>query len=562
MLSLFLQIFNNNQVSGYCTDGLAYSSIIAIQVAPPLLLYSYIPAIIVALTLSIIIFKHNKQDNSAKSFLFFSIFYSLWVINAVLQWILIPNYAIFFAWHLNAFFEISFYLSAVFLLISFVNKGNIHSYLKYGSILLLLVIIGLTPTVLNISSYDYENCEGILGIIWNYIYIFEFLISLFIIIYGIFKASNINNKLRKKEILLFSIPLFFFITLFTLSNISSGFLSDYSFELFGPIGMVIFISFISYLIVKYQSFDVKLIATQVLVLGLVFLIGSQFFFIKVTTNFILNGITFIGVIILGQFLIKSVKREVEQREKLEILTNDLSEANEKLKGLDKLKTEFVSLASHQLRSPLTAIKGYTSMLLEGDYGEINPEAKQTIDRVMQSSNNLTLVVEDLLNVSKIESGGMKYVMEKFDFGELAQKTAEELSINAEKRGLKLISNIQKEQKYFINGDKEKIRQIVLNLIDNSIKYTKEGQIEVGMTSKDGKITMTIKDTGVGIEKGKEEELFDKFTRGEGSKINASGSGLGLYLVREIAKAHGGRVWAESEGAGKGSTFFVEFTEVI
>ena len=125
---------------------------------------------------------------------------------------------------------------------------------------------------------------------------------------------------------------------------------------------------------------------------------------------------------------------------------DIVEANEKLKSLDKLKTEFVSLASHQLRSPLTAIKGYTSMLLEGDYGEINPEAKQTIDRVMQSSNNLTLVVEDLLNVSKIESGGMKYVMEKFDFGELARKTTEELSINAEKRGLKLFSTITEEQK--------------------------------------------------------------------------------------------------------------------
>ena len=82
-----------------------------------------------------------------------------------------------------------------------------------------------------------------------------------------------------------------------------------------------------------------------------------------------------------------------------------------------------------------------------------------------------------------------------------------------------------------------------------------------MNSKDGKVTMTIKDTGVGIEKGKEEALFEKFSRGDGAKINASGSGLGLYLVREIAKAHGGRVWAESEGAGKGSTFLVEFAEV-
>jgi len=249
------------------------------------------------------------------------------------------------------------------------------------------------------------------------------------------------------------------------------------------------------------------------------------------------------------------------RLRLEESNFKLENANDKLKDVDKLKTEFVSLASHQLRSPLTAIKGYTSMLLEGDYGDMNPEAKETVKRVMESSNNLTIVVEDLLNVTKIEAGGMKYNMEKFDLGEMALNTAKELSINAESKGLKLICNISSDDHYFVNGDKDKLRQILVNLIDNSLKYTKEGQVEVGMHSDNGKVILTVKDTGVGIEKGKEETLFDKFTRGEGGKLNAAGSGLGLYLVRELAKAHNGRVWAESEGLGKGSTFFVELDEV-
>jgi len=288
-----------------------------------------------------------------------------------------------------------------------------------------------------------------------------------------------------------------------------------------------------------------------------------------TTNKLLTILTIVLSIILSFILFKNLKKESDQRVRIEKLSvelgesnNNLEVANEKLKSLDRLKTEFVSLASHQLRSPLTAINGYLSLILQGDYGELNPQAKEAVGKVAESSNNLMLVVEDLLNVSKIEAGGMKYVMDKFDFAEVVAKTTEELSITAEKKGLKLICNIPHGQKYFINGDKEKLRQILVNVLDNSMKYTEKGQIEVNMThSEDGKIVTTIKDTGMGIKKGEEKLLFNKFSRGEGAKMNSSGSGLGLYLVKEIVKAHNGRVWAESEGLGKGATFFIELKEV-
>lgn len=556
----FLQIFQKIDVSGYCTLDGSYS-VISFQAAPSLLLYSYIPAIIIALILSFVVFSHNKKDPSTKAFLFFSVFYSLWVINAILQWIAISNKALLVFWQFNAVFEIGFYLSTLYLLVSFLSKKELPNKIKWSFISIFLLILMLTPSILNIQSYDYENCEGKFGILWIVIYGFEFLVSLIILIYGIIYAKVKENLKRRKEILLFSISLFFFISLFTASNIGSEFLQDYSFELFGPIGMVIFIGFMAYLIIKYKTFNIKLLSTQALVWGLAVLIGSQFFFIQVTTNFILNGITFIGIIIFGQILIKSVRKEIEQRERLELLTTQLSVANEKLKGLDKLKSEFVSLASHQLRSPLTAIKGYTSMLMDGDYGEINPEAKEAVDRIMESSNNLTLVVEDLLNVTKIEQGGMKYEMTKFDFGELTRGTAKDLSITALKKGLKLIYNIPEDKKYFVDGDKEKLRQVLVNIIDNGMKYTKEGQIEVNLNSDNGKILLSIKDTGAGITKEAIGTLFKKFSRGDGGKMNTSGTGLGLYLVKEIVEAHKGRAWVESEGLGKGSTFFVELNEV-
>jgi signal transduction histidine kinase len=110
----------------------------------------------------------------------------------------------------------------------------------------------------------------------------------------------------------------------------------------------------------------------------------------------------------------------------------------------------------------------------------------------------------------------------------------------------------------INGDEEKIRQVVINLIDNSIKYTPEGSINVRISKQGSKVLLAIKDTGMGMTEEIRQTLFKKFARGEGGKVNTSGSGLGLYLAKEISEAHNGRVWVESPGPGKGSTFFVEF----
>ncbi|MCE9585332.1 GAF domain-containing sensor histidine kinase [Candidatus Nomurabacteria bacterium] len=241
------------------------------------------------------------------------------------------------------------------------------------------------------------------------------------------------------------------------------------------------------------------------------------------------------------------------------LYKNLQDANEKLKSLDKLKTEFLSLASHQLRSPLTAIKGYSSMLLEGDFGAITDKQKEAIDRVFQSSQHLAMVVEDLLNVAKIEQGGMQYVMSPFDIEKQVKDISSDLALNAEKKGLKLTFETDNKSPYTVNGDMEKIRQVVLNLIDNSVKYTKTGSIKVTLTKDENlkNILLAVSDTGMGMTEEIRETLFKKFARGDGMKMNTSGSGLGLYLAKQIVEAHKGHIWVESDGPGKGSTFFME-----
>lgn len=541
---------------------------------PSLLYYSHIPIILISIIVSLFVLIKDNKSLLSKALATPLVLFSIWLILDLITWTSNSSDNIMFVW---SFFGILFVLINFFFLrflYIFIDNKEIPFNVSFITIILLLPIIFLTTSVFNLTNFDLSLCSAIEGEYFlNYYYFVGILIFIYMCIFVVnryFKSDNFN----KRKVLFTGIGTIIFLFLFFSTGVIVTVLqylnlaNDYQVEQYGFFPIIIFIIMLAYTVIKYKVFNIKLLAVQSLVFGLAFLIGSQFFFIKVPINFALNGITFIGVVIFGVVLVKYVKREVQQKENLEKLRLKLEEsnlklgyANDRLKVLDKMKTEFVSLASHQLRSPLTAIKGYTSMLLEGDYGNLDPKVKETVEKVLESSSNLTLVVEDLLNVSKIEQGGMKYEMVKFDFGELVSKTAEELSVTAEKKGLKFSYNIDSRHNYYIKGDKEKLRQIIINLIDNSIKYTKEGDIIVNLDSQNGKILLSIKDTGAGVSKEEKDNLFKKFSRGQGSKLNASGSGLGLYLVKEIAEAHKGRVWVESEGVGKGSTFFVELAEV-
>jgi signal transduction histidine kinase len=225
-----------------------------------------------------------------------------------------------------------------------------------------------------------------------------------------------------------------------------------------------------------------------------------------------------------------------------------------------LKTEFLSLASHQFRSPLTAIKAYASLIMEGSYGDVNPAVRDAVSKIFISSNNLVGVVQDFLDVSRIEQGSMKYNMEKLDLKDLVGEVIGGLKPNIEKAGLK-ISLKASDQNYFANVDKGKFSQVFINLIDNAEKYTKEGSIDIFMTKKNGTIRIEIRDTGIGLSKEEIPKLFDKFVRSKGAdEVNIKGTGLGLYIVRKIVEAHEGKIWVESDGVNKGSSFFVEINE--
>ncbi len=242
-------------------------------------------------------------------------------------------------------------------------------------------------------------------------------------------------------------------------------------------------------------------------------------------------------------------------EQVEITNKQLEINNQRLKQLDSAKSEFLSIASHQLRTPLTGIKGYLSMILEGDYGAITPKVKPIIEEVFQNTDRLTRLVNIFLNVSRIESGRFEIDRKDVDFVELTEEVVRTLKLVAEQKKLELIFHHPDKLLPMLKLDKDKIKDVLLNLVDNAIKYTSKGKIEIFLEKFGEALKVIVKDTGIGIPKGEVRELFKKFVRGSGiAQINTGGSGLGLFIVKKIIEAHNGKVWAESAGKDMGSSF--------
>ena len=531
--------------------------------APQLLFYSYIPIILISLFIGVRVYFKERGNLQGRLFFGLTIFFVLWVINIIFQWISSYHVVLMFAWQLTAFFEIGMYICAGYFSYVFLYKKDI-SY--YGKVLLLTIFALISvflPTKFNIVSYDVINCEGIIGNMWKIIYIIESSLIVWISYIGYLNFKTSKDINDKKKISLFSIGMVFFLFIFFLSNFYAEVTKIYEFNLWGPLGMLIFLSCLSYLMVKFKIFNLKLIGSNVLVLSLWILTASLLTIQDINISHAVTAITLIISIIFGLILIQSVRNEVNQREKIERLAFDLTSANDRLLEIDKQKSEYVSFATHQLRAPLTAMKGYTSLILEGEMGSVNDDVKKAVKRIFDSSTTLENIVDDYLNISRIELGTLQYNFDMINLKDVLCSVVEELKPNIEKKGLELNLSINPSTintRFMVRADKEKIKQVISNLIDNSVKYTPSGSINISL-DKDmnkRKILVSIKDTGVGISPDVMPKLFSKFVRADNAnKQNIFGTGLGLYIASQIALAHHGRIWAESKGEGKGSEFYLE-----
>ena len=225
------------------------------------------------------------------------------------------------------------------------------------------------------------------------------------------------------------------------------------------------------------------------------------------------------------------------------------------KEISRMKTEFVSIAAHQLRTPLSAIKWSLNMVLEGDVGRISPEQIELLRKTYQSNERMIFLINDLLNVSRIEEGRFVYSQDSHSIEEIIKETMEVSRGLSNEKKIKIIFEKPKEELPKIKVDKEKIGIVVQNLIDNGIRFNKVGgMVTISVKYDKLYVYVTIKDTGVGIPDLEQERIFTKFFRANNVvKLDVEGSGLGLFICKNIVEAHGGKIWFESE-KNKGTTF--------
>ncbi len=332
---------------------------------------------------------------------------------------------------------------------------------------------------------------------------------------------------------------------------------------YGNYLVILFIVFMVYGVLRYKLLSTKVISAQIFSAALVMVFLFNVLRSEEISQWITNFIIFMCVTFFSLLLVRSINEEVKARQKIENLAQELEKTNERLRELDQQKSEFVSLASHQLRGPLTAVKGYASMLLDGDFGEIRDSVKEAIEKIFKSTQDLVILVGDYLDVSRIEQGRMQYDFSTFDARDIVGTVVTELRPNVDLAKLTIDFDYDMSGMFKVNADQGKIKQVISNLIDNSIKYTPKGGIHVWLTNnKPGKILISISDSGVGIHPEILPRLFEKFTRApDASRTNIMGTGLGLYVAKKMIEAHQGQIWAESAGVGKGSTFFIELNQV-
>jgi len=249
-----------------------------------------------------------------------------------------------------------------------------------------------------------------------------------------------------------------------------------------------------------------------------------------------------------------VYRNIELVRRLEGSNRELGEANEHLKELDQAKSEFVSIASHQLRTPMTGIMGYLSMIVGGDFGKLDASLQKVLEQLLDASQRMIRLINLFLDVTKIESGKLSLDKQPVHLEELIDKELQVLQKLASDKKLKLVYTKPKVALPVLMID-DKITDVVLNLVDNAIKYTVTGGITITSEREGDWVHVKVQDTGRGLDPKEARSLFNKFVRGYGiAQVNPDGSGLGLYVARRLVEVHGGRIWVESDGPGKGSCF--------
>jgi len=511
----------------------------------------FILSLVANIGLGAIVWKYAPRNISRYIFSLFIVIQVLWISSSytiayslnVLLW---TRVVIFLA-SLHAF---SFYL---FIYTLHENRNVLKKKQVLIPLCFLLIVAGLNLTPLVIAD-AWRNLDDTLGFTWGPARpIFASFASLCVIgaFFTLFRKFRNAQGLVRLQWKFISIGI---ITTFSLI-LSFSFLSPLLFEnanmvRFSHLYTLPFVFFAAYAILKHHFLNIRVLATELFAFLMVGISVVQLTFARSGTEFLFSLTLLVLLIFFAFFLIRNMGKEIKYQAQ--------EHAYEDLKKLDQAKSEFISIASHQLRTPLSGIKGYISMMLEGVY-EKDPEKKrQVLESVYRANERLITLANDLLNISRMQAGKIQVELTEVQLEEIIEKVIEEVQAKAEEKNLVLSFAKSQNPLPKLLLDSDKLHNVISNIVDNAIRYTKQGSVTVQIKRVGDKVQISVSDTGEGISKEETQTVFHSFKRGEaGQRLWTEGTGLGLYVAKEFVEMHGGKIWVESAGEGKGSVFYVE-----
>jgi len=495
------------------------------------------------------VYFHDSKNITNRTFFWFTLITAIWGVLNLLSY-RISNIDLAF-WLLRLELALGAWQAFLLFKLFYVFPAREFAFSKMYKVFLLplvtlVSILCLTPFVfVGVSSLTSEGfintVEAAPGIaLFGIVSITLVFLGLYSLLMKI-KYSK-TGDIRHIKLFLYGSVLMF-LPLIILNFVLPAVSNNSKFVPFGAVTIFPFVLFTSYAILKHKLFNLKVAGTGVLVFLLSIVTFGEIIFADELFLMVYRTSIFLLVLLFGILHIKGVFREVSLREQLQV-------AN---KGQENL----IHIINHQIKGYLTKARNIFATLSEDEDYKVPEEAKPMLDEGLKEMTGGVKFVTDFLHSSNLEKGEYKYDMVQSDFKNLVVDAVENLKKPAEEKGLKLELEVA-EGDYQMTGDMSQLEQVVYNLVDNSILYTPEGSVNVSLERKGKVILFTVKDTGVGISEELKLRLFTKGGRGKDSpKINVNSTGFGLAFVKEVVEVHKGRVWVESEGKGKGSTFYLE-----
>lgn len=546
---------------------------------PPLVYYSHLPIIIISLLLAgFVLFQNRKALPNV--ILFFTLAaFIIWTLCDSIYWASNRSDVIMFTWSLDILFEPLVYIGALYLLYVLIKGTDLSFIQKLFLGIIYLPTVILVPTQYSLSGFDVGTClSNETPLIVYLSYGTEILLTLWVLSLSVIEFIKSKNGESRQKIILLGTGVILFLIAFGWGNITGSFTDNWQLGQFGLFGMPIFAGFLVYSIVKFRTFNIKIIGTQALVVALWIALFALLFVGNIYYARIIISLTLILFLVMGALLIRGVLREVKQREQIAKMAEDIrkayeiekkakedidrayvteKKAKEELEKLDKVKDQFLAQAQHDLRTPLTSIRGYLDLILNGTFGKQNKKTVEVIKKMEVVAQNMIRKINNFLDTSAIRLGKNPVTLKPgIELNPILDEIVTELEFKAKSKDIYM--KMEKPNKVFmVNADREKLKAAIFNVVDNSIKFTTQGGVDIRLENHNT-VKIIISDTGIGMSQENVKTLFTRmFERDEQAKQTASGSGIGLYLSTQIIKYHNGKIWAESAGEGKGSTFYIE-----